>query len=213
LKERFMDSRKISAALALVLSFAGTVHAQAVGPTYKIIEKDMLDEIRATLEAKERSGELGKLKEEAITRSKNSILNPQAVDGIQRTKEARSFYYDPTLVVNKTIATPDGTVLAKNGDKFNPLDQVSMSSILVFFDGRDADQVMKAKKIVDDAKGRAKPILVGGSLELMRIWRQRIYFDQKGLLTSKFGIRQTPAVVYQEGKRLRVDELVVEGGR
>ncbi len=208
-----MDSRKISAALALVLSFAGTVHAQAVGPTYKIIEKDMLDEIRATLEAKERSGELGKLKEEAITRSKNSILNPQAVDGIQRTKEARSFYYDPTLVVNKTIATPDGTVLAKNGDKFNPLDQVSMSSILVFFDGRDADQVMKAKKIVDDAKGRAKPILVGGSLELMRIWRQRIYFDQKGLLTSKFGIRQTPAVVYQEGKRLRVDELVVEGGR
>lgn len=208
-----MDSRKISAALALVLSFAGTVHAQAVGPTYKIIEKDMLDEIRATLEAKERSGELGKLKEEAITRSKNSILNPQAVDGIQRSKEARSFYYDPTLVVNKTIATPDGTVLAKNGDKFNPLDQVSMSSILVFFDGRDADQVMKAKKIVDDAKGRAKPILVGGSLELMRIWRQRIYFDQKGLLTSKFGIRQTPAVVYQEGKRLRVDELVVEGGR
>lgn len=208
-----MDSRRISAALALALSFASTVQAQAVGPTYKIIEKDMLDEIRATLEVKERSGELAKLKEEAITRSKNSILNPQAVDGIQRTKEARSFYYDPTLVVNKTIATPDGTVLAKNGDKFNPLDQVSMSSILVFFDGRDADQVMKAKKIVDDAKGRAKPILVGGSLELMRIWRQRIYFDQKGLLTSKFGIRQTPAVVYQEGKRLRVDELVVEGGR
>ena len=208
-----MDSRRISAALALALSFASTVQAQAVGPTYKIIEKDMLDEIRATLEVKERSGELAKLKEEAITRSKNSILNPQAVDGIQRTKEARSFYYDPTLLVNKTIATPDGTVLAKNGDKFNPLDQVSMSSILVFFDARDPDQVVRAKKIVDDAKGRAKPILVGGSLELMRVWRQRIYFDQKGLLTSKFGIRQTPAVVYQEGKRLRVDELVVEGGR
>ena len=87
-----MDSRKISAALALVLSFAGTVHAQAVGPTYKIIEKDMLDEIRATLEAKERSGELGKLKEEAITRSKNSILNPQAVDGIQRTDICRHLF-------------------------------------------------------------------------------------------------------------------------
>lgn len=191
----------------------GQSMAQAVGPVYPITEQDMLEAIKQKLEAKKKSGELQRLQDEAIARSKEAIMNPAPVGGLTKTVMPRSYYYDPTLVVNQEIKTPDGIVLAKPGDRLNPLDKVSMTNIMVFFDGRDSSQVAKAKSIVDRSNGLAMPILVGGSIDLMRIWKQRIYFDQSGVLVKKFGIRQVPALVYQEGPMLRIDEIAVEGGR
>ena len=55
-----------------------------------------------------------------------------------------------------------------------------------------------------------KPILVGGSyLALMQSWHVPVYYDQQGLLTRRLGITQVPALVSQEGLRLRIDELAV----
>ena len=188
-------------------SAMGHALAQAVGPVYPIAEQDMLEAIKQKLEAKKKSGELQRLQDEAIARSKDAIMNPAPVEGLTKTVMPRSYYYDPTLVVNQEIKTPDGIVLAKPGDRLNPLDKVSMSSIMVFFDGRDSSQVAKAKSIVDRSNGLAMPVLVGGSIDLMKIWKQRIYFDQSGVLVRKFGIRQVPALVSQDGLLLRIDEL------
>jgi conjugal transfer pilus assembly protein TraW len=41
----------------------------------------------------------------------------------------------------------------------------------------------------------------------MRRWKQTVYYDQQGLLTMRLGIRQVPARVTQDGRRLRIDEL------
>ena len=41
----------------------------------------------------------------------------------------------------------------------------------------------------------------------MKFWRIPIYYDQHGLLTRRLGIAQVPALVSQEGLRLRIDEL------
>ena len=43
----------------------------------------------------------------------------------------------------------------------------------------------------------------------MQSWQRPVYYDQHGLLTAKFGIRQVPALVSQEGMRLRIDELEI----
>jgi len=37
-----------------------------------------------------------------------------------------------------------------------------------------------------------------------------VFYDQEGLLVRKLGIAAVPAIVSQEGKRLRIDELVVQ---
>ena len=42
----------------------------------------------------------------------------------------------------------------------------------------------------------------------MKAEQRRVYFDQDGKLTGKFGIRHTPAVVEQAGRVLKVTELV-----
>jgi conjugal transfer pilus assembly protein TraW len=43
----------------------------------------------------------------------------------------------------------------------------------------------------------------------MKAWQLSVYFDQQGVLTTKFGITQVPALVSQEGMRLRIDEFKV----
>lgn len=43
----------------------------------------------------------------------------------------------------------------------------------------------------------------------MRQWRLPIYYDQQGLLTRRLGIKQVPALVSQDGLRLRIDEMEV----
>jgi hypothetical protein len=35
----------------------------------------------------------------------------------------------------------------------------------------------------------------------MRVWRVPVYYDQQGTLTRRFGIRQVPALVSQDGQR------------
>jgi conjugal transfer pilus assembly protein TraW len=96
------------------------------------------------------------------------------------------------------------------GTRKNPLDVVSLSKRLLFFDARDRRQVVQASELIARYDGKVKPILTGGSyLELMKDWRVPVYFDQHGALTQRFGIRQLPALVSQEGKRLRIDEVLL----
>jgi conjugal transfer pilus assembly protein TraW len=91
----------------------------------------------------------------------------------------------------------------------NPLDHVSLRDELIFFDGRDRRQVSFAKQTMRKLKGAAKPIMVAGEpLNLMRDWKRRVFYDQGGALVRRLGIRQVPAVVTQDGKRLRVDEVL-----
>ena len=70
---------------------------------------------------------------------------------------------------------------------------------------------VRARGLIDVYRGRAKPILVGGSyMDLMRSWKLRLYYDQEGVLVRKFGITAVPAIVSQEGQRLRIDEVLIK---
>jgi len=195
------------AASSMVLS--STAYAQALGPTYPIAEPDLLKEIERVLKEKEKSGELAKLQKEALERSKHSAMNPKAVEGLTRTREPRTFFFDPSIVANQRITTPEGRVLVQAGQRVNPLDQMAMSQQLIFFDARDPTQVAKAQALIAKANGKAKAVLTAGSyIELQKKWGKAVFFDQQGTLVRKFGIRQVPAIVAQEGRLLRIDEVL-----
>ena len=67
-----------------------------------------------------------------------------------------------------------------------------------------------SRELMTRDEGKLKPILTGGSyLDLMKAWQRPVYFDQQGTLIRRFGIRQLPALVSQDGRRLRVDELAL----
>ena len=139
-----------------------------------------------------------------------AVAEPAPVPGLRTATTARSFYYDPTLVLDRNVVDDQGRVLFAAGTRRNPLEVVALSKRLLFFDARDPRQVRQARRLIEVHGGRVKPILVGGSyLDLMKAWRVRVYYDQNGTLTRQLGIAQVPALVSQEGLRLRIDELVL----
>ena len=201
----------VLAILNMNTAHAAERNAEAVGPTYPITEPDMLEEMQNKLKAMEQSGRLKVLQAEAIKRSQGHIEAPIPVIGLTRTKKAHVFYYDPSYVVPSAINAPNGQIIGQAGQRINPLDYVVMSKHLVFFDGNDPEQVNMAVNLMKRYEGRVKPILTSGKpLELTRTWKQQVYFDQGGSLVKRFGIKQVPALVSQDNKRLRIDELEVK---
>lgn len=196
--------------IALLLASV-TAHAaqlDRIGQTYQIGEPDMLKMIEQKLKRMGRTGELARLQKREIERIKQHIEHPDPVKGLTRVTKPEHFYFDPTYIVPENVKAPDGRILAPAGTRVNPLDYVNMSSYLLFFDGRDPDQLNKAVQVLSHYRGRVKLVLTGGSyMELMRKWKIRVYYDQRGALVRKLGIRHVPSLVSQEGKRLRIDEL------
>lgn len=198
------------AALSLLMPLhAAAADLGTLGPTYPVQEESLLDMIHKRLAEKERSGEIARLLERAKSRAVDAITNPKPIHGIKAAEVARTFYYDPTFTLERNVLDASGKVLFAAGIKKNPLEVVAMSKHLLFFDARDKRQVKRARELIDTYHGRVKPILVGGSyLDLMKSWRIPVYYDQHGLLTRRFQITQVPAIVSQEGMRLRIDEMV-----
>ena len=179
-----------------------------IGPTYAIDEPHLLAAIEQQLRAKEASGELARLETEAKRRIVDAIEHPKPLSGITRAERPRSFYFDPSIVATENITDAKGNILVPAATRQNPLAVVSLSKRLLFFDGTDARQVAWAREAIARYDGKVKPILVAGSyLALMQRWQLPVYFDQQGALTRKLGITHVPALVSQEGLRLRIDEL------
>lgn len=180
-----------------------------IGPVYPIAEPSLLEAILSKLREAEASGVLARIQRETQANVKHGIEQPSPVARITKTTKARSFYYDPSIVVPYAIADAEGKVIVAPGTKVNPLDTVSLSKTLLFIDARDAAQVGRARNILDERGGKVKVILTGGSyLDLMRRWKRPVFYDQQGTLTEKLGIRHVPALVSQEGERLKIEEIL-----
>jgi conjugal transfer pilus assembly protein TraW len=206
--------KRVPLLLACTAALAGgAAHALdlgRIGPTYGIAEPHLLADIERRLREKERSGELQRLMDETRTRSVAAVRQPRPVQGLKTAESSRTFYIDPSFTLDRNIVDASGRLMFPAGTRKNPLEVVSLSRRLLFFDGRDPRQVRRARQLMAGNEARIKPILTGGSyLELMKSWRVPVYYDQQGVLTRRLGIRQVPALVSQDGLRLRIDEMVV----
>lgn len=206
-----MKAARVTTVVVLSVAAATAAPARdlgALGPTYEITEPHLLADIERRLRDKERSGELQRLVEQARERGIAAVKSPEPVAGLSATAKPRTFYFDPTVTLDRNLVDDKDRLIHAAGTRRNPLDVVSMSKHLLFFDARDARQVRRAREVAARYDGKVKPILTGGSyLELMKAWRTPVFYDQQGVLVRRLGIRQVPALVSQEGKRLRIDEL------
>ncbi|MDX9945537.1 MAG: type-F conjugative transfer system protein TraW, partial [Azonexus sp.] len=148
-----------------------------VGPTYEIAEPDLIEVIQARLMQMQKSGELARKQTEYRDKVIGGIEAPKVVAGVKATDAPRTYHVDPTLTVDWDIRNAEGTLLFARGIKINPLDHVSLTRKLLFFDERDSRQVAFAKRRLNDLSGKSKPILVAGEpLKLMRAWKQTVYY-------------------------------------
>lgn len=173
------------------------------GDTFTVEEPNLLHLIEEKLE------KIGpeKLQSELEQRTLKTIERPRAVTGISHTSESRTFYFDPMIQTKQAIFDHNSNVLHPGGKKIQPMNHFRLSKTLMFIDGDDEVQIDWAMNQVV-TRAPYKIILTRGSpINLMNKYKTRFYFDQFGRLTKKLGIKQVPARVSQEGKRLKIEEI------
>jgi conjugal transfer pilus assembly protein TraW len=198
----------VAGVLACAAGPAAAEHLGIIGPVHAIGEPDLMVEIDRTLRQATADGRFARFETEARSRILRGIEDPAPIAGITRATSRRTRYHDPSMVVPAAITDAAGRVVVAAGTVVNPLDTVTLSKPLLFFDGRDDGQVKRARELLDRHRGAMRPVLTAGSwLALMRRWKRPVYFDQHGQITARLGITRVPALVTQDGRRLRIDEL------
>ena len=199
-----------------ISTFSNTVFAKDFGnrgANYPVAEESILLMIQRKL------GALDLKKEEERMRSiaEERVRNPAPVSGIIPAKETREFWHDPTYILTEDAVLPCGRVLYRAGTRVNPLDYMDLDRRLFFVDGREEKQVewLKGQLLLEersfDKKIEDRIILVGGSpVELQDKLGFEVYFDQAGELTTRFGIKGSPALAEQDGKKLKIVEVPVD---
>jgi conjugal transfer pilus assembly protein TraW len=190
-----------------------------IGQTFSITEEPFIEMLKKRLDKIDLEQEKQKI-QKAV---KERVENPLAVLGVNPAIEDRVFYFDPSYILDKDVILPCGKILHKAGTKVNPLEHMDLSRRLFFIDARIAAQLAWLKEQLNKqlAKQEQKEqvedrvILVSGSVfKLQELLGEKnankVYFDQAGELTSKFGIKASPAIVVQEGLKLKIEEVALK---
>ena len=195
----------LPATFAAVLNKTSTVKDYGVrGQTFTIKERSLLEVIMSRLKQAESNGKIAQLQEQFKEKVKSKVINPVAVAGIIKTEAPRIFYYDPSYSAPEDIKDDQGRVVVAKGTSVNPLVSIAWGQPLIFIDGDDESQLTWG------FKQTGKIVLVRGSpILLQEKLGKNFYFDQAGILTKKFGIKQVPAIVAQDGFQLKISEVSV----
>lgn len=188
------------------------------GHTYKIAEQAFLEMIDQRLEKVDMKKEQAKMT--AI--AKDRVENPPAACNIKPAIKSRVFYYDPTYTLDKDAVLPCGKILHKEGTTVNPLQHMDLNRRMFFIDSRENIQVTWLKEqLTNPLPDQSEPvedsiILIGGSPSklkehLGKEYENKVYFDQGGELTTRFGIKASPAFAVQDRLKLRIEELRLNG--
>ncbi|KAB0545783.1 type-F conjugative transfer system protein TraW [Pantoea stewartii] len=174
------------------------------GDTWPVAEQSFLSLIHDRLQSMQDSGQLAELQQQFQQRVEQHTLRPAPVEGLQTDTQVHTSWYDPTFEAGQDVADAQGQVFIHKGERVNPLDTLPLSTTLYFIDGDDKRQVdwMKTQK---PPTLTYKVILVNGNIrDAADRLSERIYFDQQGVLSRKLGLKYIPAVVTQEGERLKI---------
>ncbi|RZU36735.1 conjugal transfer pilus assembly protein TraW [Fluviicoccus keumensis] len=189
----------------------GSVRADSLGTfgrVYPVQEPSMLEAIQEKLKGWAEGDRLAQMEDEYRSRVIASINHPSGLL-IPKAQQAASHYFDPTIITTEDIRGADGELVIPAGQAINPLDQMPLTKSLLFIDGEDAAQVAWLQQRLK-LEPRAVPVLVAGSwLQLRQRLERPVYFDQQGFMTGRLGVRAVPSRVYQEDRRIRIDEVAL----
>ena len=177
------------------------------GHVFPIIEESLIEYLEQRIQS------LTQQQKEDISQKvqdhyKKTILNPHPVKNLKRALTYAVHYFDPKIVAKQDIQDAQGRIIVEKGASYSPLEHVSLSEELLFFDGDDAAHIEWAKSL----EGSTKWILVAGHpLGLEKQEKRAVYFDQNGLLTRKLSITAIPARVSQDRLLLKIEIIPLEG--
>jgi conjugal transfer pilus assembly protein TraW len=203
--------RIVGVGLALSL-LSGTVVAKdfgRLGDQWPVLETDMLDFMQSQMQARVDDGSWGREMEAFKQRVERNSQRPAPVEGLGNSERYEERFFDPSVQLSADLKDDKGRVFARKGEVINPLATVPFAQTLYFIDGDDPQQVawMKAQK---PQTLMVKIILVKGDIpQTSEQLDSRIYFDQGGALSRRFGLTTVPVRITAapSGLRLRIESI------
>ncbi|QZY82934.1 type-F conjugative transfer system protein TraW (plasmid) [Klebsiella sp. CTHL.F3a] len=182
------------------------------GDLWPVREQDMLQLITQRLQTLQTTGKWDQTMDEFKQRVIENSQRPVPVEGIKRAEKYEQRWFDPSIRLTEDLKDNEGRVFARKGEVVNPLKTVPFVQTLYFINGDDADQVAWMKRQVPETL-MSKIILVRGSVpETSAALDSRIYFDQNGVLSQRFGLTTVPARITPapSGERLNIETFPVK---
>lgn len=156
---------------------------------------------------KRKTGEIDMqiLRESMEKRLKKSYAEHSSISlDVPAAEKERVRYVDPSVVVRNPLYDHTGEMISPAGT-VNPFDHVSLSkSILVL---REEQIGMALEEI---GKREEKPILIltDGDIRRASSLAGQMVYKANPFMLKRFKIEKVPSLVTQEGKKLRVKEVV-----
>ena len=182
-------------------SNAKLITYQGDGNTYDVTEKDKTKEIEEkTLNYLKRDNQNTSVDDRFRVKLKEQVFKSE----LNRTKKV-----DVTHTFKEDLKY-EGTVIQHAGDRFNPLESVRMTNLIII-DGENENQIYwaigKEKEFL--GKGKTKILISNGSSNVIKtnhgIRVYRLNDDMKKL----YQITHVPCTVSQDGKELLVHEYKI----
>lgn len=184
----------------------------AYGEVYAPAERDMADVIREAVAAID-TDQLRRDAEKTFWAQQPRLDLPMVA-------EARVTRVDPSVEVTKDVVLPDGKILAKKGDRINPLLATDFDQRLIVINGADPAQRMLAKSLVAGAQKRVVVMSTQGptdadSPDTWTNWQndveQRMYLLNPQL-QSTLRVARVPTMIEADGPVLVLTEMLTTAG-
>lgn len=185
--------------------FSFAKHLDTAGNLYPIVEPDALSEIREAAARVDWEKVINR--EQKLAMIKN--FRPVDLHPLPVAKEDKLFLVDMTYTLDSDIPDGKGGVLYPKGFTFNPLDYVSLTSVLVVIDAGDRRQVdwFKVSPYAEDYRTRL--ILSGGDYYDLSEELDRPLFYLREAVARRLQLAAVPSVVRQQDNMLQVREVWV----
>lgn len=173
------------------------------GRLYEIREEDMLSYVRR----KAGEIEMAALRESMERKLEESWARHSFVSlDVPSATEERVRYVDPSAVVRNPLYDHTGAMIFPAG-VLNPLDHVPLSkSILVLRE----DQVKRALEETGKRGGKPILLLTDGDTRRASSLAGRMVYKASPFMLRRLQIEKVPSLVEQEGRRLKVKEIILK---
>ncbi len=196
--------------MAFVCSEGGWAWTESLGKfaqVYVINEPDLEQAWKNEADAPEHRRHYAEVLRQYRQHMQSYLDHPLGL-ALPATIQASSHWVRLAVRLDHDVRDASGKIWYRTGTLMDPLQIIHYSKKLCFFDQKSFEQ----RSWLDVAC--ADPVQTVWIMEqgAYRTWAQQqsrhVYFDQYGYLAHRFSIQHLPAVVYQDGRMMRVDEVL-----
>ncbi|TKB12276.1 hypothetical protein [Desulforhopalus sp. IMCC35007] len=202
-----MDNCKVFVLIIIVIfcllpvSFACGKNLGSIGKTYPIVEPDLVEEIKASIDFEK----LAKVMAEH-----RQSYQAKDIHALSTAKRDRTFFVDMTYTLDHDIVNENGEIMYPRGLTWNPLDYVSLPDGLVVINSEDEKQVEWFLKSSYHKNHQMKLLISAGfAAPLMKQLDRPVFYLTK-TIADRLQLAASPCVISQKGKKMMVQEIKID---